>query len=201
MHTIAFLGDSLTDADRYRLKPEHLGYGYVADLQIHLSNMQYRLINLGFNGYKLADLLFQLSEEQTCAQIEQANELVLYIGINDVWSAENKPDAVWEEKVSQMETLFGHIHQELLNIAPQATLKVLIPYAPFTSLKGQRYLRQLQTFLISYCQREGLDYFETAHAIQENPDLYFVSDKVHYSPEGAKQLAQALWQWLITNYH
>lgn len=83
---ILFQGDSVTDEERDKSNPHHLGKGYAEFAAQRLKKMfpekQLEFLNLGISGNKSADL--RARWESDCIEIKP-DIVSLMIGINDVW--------------------------------------------------------------------------------------------------------------------
>ena len=83
---ILFQGDSVTDEERDRNDPHHLGKGYAKFAAQRLKEVfpqkQLEFLNLGISGNKSGDLLERW--EKDCIAV-QPNIVCFMIGINDVW--------------------------------------------------------------------------------------------------------------------
>lgn len=195
MKYIAFLGDSLTDANRIRTQVDDLGNGYLYLLQQHLaaSQAQLTLLNLGFNGYRMIDLIFELSNDETLIRLKKADSVFLFIGINDVWHTEAFSDAEWQDYFKrcqeQWPILVKMIQQEVLS----KSLQIIIPTAAFKTAVLAERLKIFQDWFKKSCEIKQLPYIETADFLTEPTD--FVADGVHFTTQGQAKLATALYTY------
>ncbi len=77
---VVFQGDSITDANRHREDPAHLGEGYVKFVQD--ARPEWHVYNRGISGNRTYDLLKRWSEDTLALA---PDILSIYIGINEVW--------------------------------------------------------------------------------------------------------------------
>ena len=90
---VLFQGDSITDAGRDYLNPNHLGYGYSlmasAWFQALYPEKQVRFINRGISGNRAIDLAERWQED--CLDL-RPTWISLLIGINDTWRRYDQND-------------------------------------------------------------------------------------------------------------
>lgn len=77
---LLFIGDSITDCNRDRLRFEGLGTGYVANIAKALPNLT--VLNRGISGNRVVDLKARWDED--CLALHP-DILVVLIGVNEVW--------------------------------------------------------------------------------------------------------------------
>ncbi|WP_158607410.1 SGNH/GDSL hydrolase family protein [Aerococcus agrisoli] len=128
MKNILILGDSLTDAGRDKKNEKDLGQGYVRTIQNEMPETT--VINRGFNGARAIDLLFEV--ENLATEIQGADALVLFIGVNDVWSSQYRSEADW---ASKLESFTGHfallIDSISKHLPAQSSVYIVLPFARF----------------------------------------------------------------------
>jgi lysophospholipase L1-like esterase len=129
MKNILILGDSLTDAGRDKKNEKDLGQGYVRAIQEQLP--QVKVINRGYNGARTIDLLFEV--ENLADEIESADALVLFIGVNDVWSSHHRSPSDW---ASMLDSFTGHfallIDSLDKHLQADVPVHIILPFARFT---------------------------------------------------------------------
>jgi len=90
---VLFQGDSITDAGRDYLNPNHLGYGYSlmasAWFQALYPEKQVRFLNRGISGNRAIDLAERWQED--CLDL-RPTWISLLIGINDTWRRYDQND-------------------------------------------------------------------------------------------------------------
>lgn len=78
--TLLFIGDSITDCNRNRLRANGLGTGYVAKVAKALP--EFNVINRGISGNRVIDLKARWTKD---ALDLHPDILVVLIGVNEVW--------------------------------------------------------------------------------------------------------------------
>lgn len=104
---LVFEGDSITDAQRKREQPEHLGYGYVSiiagTLRTRTPQPDLQILNRGFSGHRTCDLV--LDWQARCIDL-QPDIFSLYIGVNNTWRRYDQNDStsaeVFEQELRQL---------------------------------------------------------------------------------------------------
>ena len=90
---VLFTGDSITDCQRVRDNPTHLGVGYAAftgaRLQMLLGSPELKIFNRGISGNRMKDLLGRLDADLLDLKPTVVSVL---IGINDTWRRYDKND-------------------------------------------------------------------------------------------------------------
>ena len=168
---ILFQGDSVTDEERDRNDPHHLGKGYAKFAAQRLKEVfpqkQLEFLNLGISGNKSGDLLERW--EKDCIAV-QPNIVCFMIGINDVWhSYAHGLDITTEEYSENCRRML-----EALKSKTKAGLVVMEPF-----LLDRALSREYADILVP------LDGMMTAAAIEyRNEDLTF--DGVHPKEAGAR---------------
>lgn len=77
---LLFIGDSITDCNRDRLRVDGLGQGYVAKVAKALPD--FKVVNRGISGNRVVDLKARWTED---ALALHPDILVVLIGVNEVW--------------------------------------------------------------------------------------------------------------------
>jgi acyl-CoA thioesterase-1 len=121
---ILFTGDSITDCDRVREKPEHLGFGYAAmtaaHLQARLASSELKIFNRGISGNRAGDLLARFDEDLLALQ---PTVVSILIGINDVWRRYDRNDptdaATFERNYrALLEKITQHLKARVILLEP-----------------------------------------------------------------------------------
>ena len=125
MKTILFQGDSITEAGRYKPNPESMGNGYAcmaAGVVEYEHPGQYRCLNRGIGGNRIADLYARIREDL----INLKPDIVsILIGVNDIWSDVADDMGSSPEK---FERVYRWIVQEIQETLPQTKILLLGPY-------------------------------------------------------------------------
>ena len=184
---ILFQGDSVTDEERDRNDPHHLGKGYAKFAAQRLKEVfpqkQLEFLNLGISGNKSGDLLERW--EKDCIAV-QPNIVCFMIGINDVWhSYAHGLDITTEE--------YSENCRRMLEALKSKTKAGLVVMEPFLLDNPEPFREKLDPDIdaIRALSREyadilvPLDGMMTAAAIEyRNEDLTF--DGVHPKEAGAR---------------
>jgi acyl-CoA thioesterase I len=120
-----FQGDSITDANRDRSNPSHLGYGYVPWIQEAMPEVT--VINRGISGDRTGELL---ARWQTDCLALQPDFISIFVGINDVWHKYK-----WHKPMTN--ALFEANYRALLESAKRLnpTVKIML-ISPFVFPMG-----------------------------------------------------------------
>ncbi|MBQ7669778.1 MAG: SGNH/GDSL hydrolase family protein [Clostridia bacterium] len=125
MKTILFQGDSITDAQRLREDPDHLGSGYpllvAAKLGYEYPN-EYKFVNRGISGNKSVDVAARLEEDIINVEPDYMSILV---GVNDVWHG---IDYDWWATPEDLERSLVEIISETMAERPGVKIMLLEPY-------------------------------------------------------------------------
>jgi len=91
--TIVFIGDSITDADRFELAYQPYGFGYVHfvayTLLARYPQLSLNIINTGISGNTVRDLANRWQAD--CLR-HKPDILSILIGVNDVWRQHQEPE-------------------------------------------------------------------------------------------------------------
>ena len=127
--TIAFIGDSITDAERHRRAYHPLGFGYVHFaanfLRARHPNLTISIINAGVGGDTIIDL--QNRWQRDCLA-HRPNVLSVLVGINDVCRLTTEP--AFAQNAAAPET-FEVTYNQLLSQARQMRDVQLVLMEPF----------------------------------------------------------------------
>ena len=111
---LLFIGDSITDCNRDRLRVDGLGQGYVANVAKALPN--FTVYNRGISGNRVIDLKGRWAED---ALALHPDILVVLIGVNEVWH-QLKFGSPYTEAQYEAD------YREILSLARQANPNVKI---------------------------------------------------------------------------
>lgn len=191
MHTLVFIGDSITDAD-HGTDPEGLGDGYVRRVARYCGESAW-VLNRGVSGDRVTDLQKRWDAD---ALAERPWLLSVYVGINDVWRRFDSDDPTSAED-------FGGIYRDLLDRARRAGVERFVLMEPFVLPVEPAQSRWLDDL----AEKQAV-----VHRLASAPDSVLValqeplraaadrlgpaavaSDGVHPSEEGTRLIAAA---WL-----
>lgn len=197
MKTILFQGDSITDAQRIRNDPSHLGSGYplmVAGILGMREPGKYSFVNRGISGNKSVDVAARIDEDIIKVS---PDVMSLMVGVNDVWHG---IDYNWWATPEDMERSLTEIIERTKDAFPNVLIMLLEPYllreyaTDNTDEKPDKWERFRSEVAIRqeitkrYAEKYSLPFiplqkkFEEAAAI--NGVKYFTEDGVHPSPAG-----------------
>jgi lysophospholipase L1-like esterase len=198
--TVAFLGDSITDAGHARENPEDPGQGYLASLAGRMP--QTRLLNYGISGNRLEDVRARMESIPM-----EASTLVLYGGINDVVH-------IFKRDRPQTVEAFAAEFEGLLDDAARLgiPLRVIIPFIapaqsvpraqPWWPLPGDghaawvRELAPRQTAIQAACEARDIPCLPLQPLLGDSTEP-LSEDGVHPTPEGHARLGEAVADWLV----
>ena len=125
MKTILFQGDSITDAQRLREDPDHLGSGYaliVAGILGYNNPGEYKFVNRGVSGNKSVDVAARIQEDI----IDVAPDYMsLMVGVNDVWHG---IDYNWWATPEDLVKSLAEIIEKTRAACPDVKIMLLEPY-------------------------------------------------------------------------
>jgi lysophospholipase L1-like esterase len=194
---ILFTGDSITDCDRVRDNPGHLGFGYAAftaaHLQARLAAPQLKIFNRGISGNRVRDLLQRVEPDLLALK---PTVVSILIGINDTWRYYDSKDkteasaferdyrAVLEKITSQLQARIVLLEPFLLHVpADRHTWREdLNPKIDVTRKLAAEFGAELLPL-------DGL----FAQAATQAPAAYWAADGVHPSAAGHALIAET---WL-----
>lgn len=125
MKTILFQGDSVTDAQRLRNDPDHMGSGYALMAAARLgceSVGEYICINRGVGGNKSTDVYARMKEDIIDLSPDYMSILV---GVNDVW---HQIDYNCGETAETYETVMEKLITETRAALPKCKIMLMEPY-------------------------------------------------------------------------
>lgn len=194
---VLFQGDSITDAGRRRVEPEHLGNGYAmiaaGRCQVLHPRLKLRFLNRGISGNRAKDLRARWQED--CLDLRPTVVSIL-IGINDTWRRYDKNDPTAVDA-------FTADLRDLLDDCAEAGMRIVLcePFVlpvPEDRKKWRedldpriQALRSLAAeYAAAYVPYDGLF---AAAAVASGNAAHWAADGVHPSPAGHALMADA---WL-----
>lgn len=125
MKTILFQGDSITDAQRYKDDPDHMGSGYAimvaGELGIEAPG-KYRFINRGVSGNRSVDVVARMKQDILDIKPDYMS---LMVGVNDVWHKIEIDNGCGEDALrSSLETIITETRAS----CPGVRLMLIEPY-------------------------------------------------------------------------
>lgn len=203
---ILFIGDSVTDAGRNRLKSKDLGKGYpkmvAGMLQALYPELQLTFLNRGISGNKVDDL--EKRWQKDCIDLEPDIVSIL-IGINDTWHRVGQRNFGTEAAFRQ----FEHIYRILLQQISEQTDAKIVMMEPFLlhypedrrewriDLDPRREIiaKLANEFAIHYIQ---LDELLNEQAKRTGAQFLTGKDGIHPTLAGHRTIARA-WLGIVEN--
>jgi lysophospholipase L1-like esterase len=188
---LLFQGDSITDANRDRSNPRHLGYGYVPHIQaFYPDDVVY---NRGVSGDRTVELLERWQKD--CLDLNP-DILSIYVGVNDVWHKHkwNKPMTL-----DLFEANYRKLIDSIKRHNPNVKILLISPFVfPFGDF--QPHWRPDLDGEIAIIERLAGEYgalhlplekilFEQAKSI---PMKELADDAIHPTPLGHRIIAEAI---------
>lgn len=191
---ILFIGDSVTDVDRWR--PVGSGYGFGlgqgypmlvnARLGLECPDTDFEVINMGISGNTTRDLLQRWSTDVTNMR---PNIVSILIGINDVWRHFDQPGR--EDQIS-VEEYEANLKMLIDDTLPRArAILLLTPF--FMELHKDDPMRDLTDQYADVCRRlaeedERIFLVDTQQAfdvlLEKRHYMTIASDRVHPNTMG-----------------
>ena len=194
---ILFTGDSITDCNRLRDDPMHLGFGYVsyiaARLQAYLASPELQIFNRGIGGDRSGHLLNRIGPDLLDPK---PTVVSIMIGINDVWRRYDQNDP------TSAETYEKNYRTILEKIRDQLTARVVLIEPFVLHVPADRYAwREDLNPKIDVVRRLGVEFGAEllpldgifAKAATQAPAAYWAADGVHPTAAGHALMAEA---WL-----
>ena len=204
MKTILFQGDSITDAQRLRDDPDHLGSGYpllvAAKLGYEFPN-EYKFVNRGISGNKSVDVAARLEDDIINVEPDYMSILV---GVNDVWHG---IDYDWWATPEDLERSLVEIISETMAERPGVKIMLLEPYVlkEYATDNTEEKPNKWDTFRREVAKRQEItkkiaeDFGVSFVPLQGRFDSaslsrgvkYLSADGVHPTPAGHELIARA----------
>jgi lysophospholipase L1-like esterase len=202
-HKLAFVGDSITDANRARpvgegVRDRPLGDGYVALMEAiltaHAPGHRVRFVNMGVSGNTSRELAARFATDVVDLG---ASHVVVMIGVNDVWRAftrANWPD--WQISPVEFETTL----KGLVHLAGTAGIGVTLATPFFIEPNRQEAMRarmdEYGDIVRRLARQEQISLADTQAAFDGALSLLhqmqLALDRVHVNMAGHMILAQAV---------
>ncbi|MCK7488036.1 MAG: SGNH/GDSL hydrolase family protein [Bacillus subtilis] len=190
-----FQGDSITDANRNRSLPDHLGYGYVPLIQEALPEVT--VLNRGVSGDRTIELLDRWKTD--CLDLHP-DVVSIFVGINDIWHKYK-----WNKPMTN--DLFEANYRKLLDRVKEANPLVrLLLISPFVFPLGDYdpIWRDDLNAEIAIVAKLAAEYgaihlplekimFDAAKII---PMKELADDGIHPTPRGHRLIADAILNYL-----
>ena len=194
---ILFTGDSITDCDRVRENPDHLGFGYTAlaaaHLQARLASPELKIFNRSISGNRAAALLARFDADLLALK---PTIVSILIGINDTWRRYDSNDATSAES-------FERDYRSLLQKITMNLKARIVLLEPFLLHDPQdRYAwREDLNPKIDVVRKLAIEFGTEllpldglfAQAATLAPAKYWAADGVHPTPAGHALIAET---WL-----
>lgn len=197
---VVFLGDSITEFGQY---PN----GYIDLLNTHIARnglgKDYVLMGAGVSGNKVYDLLLRLESDVLS---KKPTDVVILIGINDVWHRNTRGTGTDPDKfaqfykaiIQQLKAAGIQVHLctptligELKNKANPLDLEL-----EETSAQIRQLAQQYNCTLIDL--REAFQQYLTTHNTRNQTSGVLTTDEVHLNDQGNQLLAQQIQKVLFT---
>jgi lysophospholipase L1-like esterase len=208
---ILFVGDSITDCGRGRIKPrwgadQHLGHGYVSMVHTALAtaypDYAIRTLNMGVAGDTVRDLAARWNSD---VLLLRPSWLSVMIGINDVWQHFDSFGVGVPITLDEFVRSLDHLVRQ-----PRQSLDGLVLMTPYY-LEGDRNdpMRSLMDEFGEAVRKVALthnailvDTQEAFEQIVPGLDPYgLASDKVHVSEVGHMIIARAFLKGIGVDWH
>lgn len=125
MKTVLFQGDSITDCERVRNNPSHVGYGYPLLVKSRLgfeNPNKYNFINRGISGNRSIDVYARIKADIINLKPDYMSIL---IGVNDVLLEIEDENGVDAEK---FEKIYCMLIEEIVAAIPEIKIMILEPF-------------------------------------------------------------------------
>ncbi len=203
---ILFQGDSITDCNRDRNKPEECGKGYPLLAAAYLKGNypgKYTSYNRGISGNRIVDVYARIKLDIINLKPDYMSIL---IGINDVWHELN-----WQNGVDavKFERIYNMLIEEIKEALPNIKIVIMEPFVlpgiatvsneehpgRWESFRAECDLRQQAAKRVA--EVNGLTYVPLQamfdEACTKAPADYWLEDGVHPTPAGHELIKQ---KWL-----
>ena len=206
MKTILFQGDSITDAQRIKEDPDHMGSGYALMVAGQLGCEEvgkYRFINRGISGNRTIDVCNRIQNDIIDLSPDYMS---LLIGINDLWHG---IDYTFGLPLEDFEPNVDKIINETLAAHPKCKIMLIEPFVlkeyetiprdsdPERWNKFNDGARARADLTKKIAEKHNIKFIpfqdKIEEASKETGVAYWSSDGVHLTPMGHRLLAEA---WL-----
>lgn len=177
---VLFQGDSITDAERYKENPEHLGNGYafLVAAELGMENPErYEFINRGINGNRITDVYARIKKDIINLK---PDVMSILIGVNDVWHELELETGVEAEKFYR---IYSMLIKEIKEALPDVEIMILEPFV----LKGTETTAEWEIF-----RKEVELRAEKSKEIAEKYQLTFIGLQKLFD-EAAERSSSGYW--------
>lgn len=207
---ILFQGDSITESQRFREFPDHMGSGFaimVAGQMGFEHPGEYNFINRGIAGQKSTDVYARIKEDIID---ENPHCMSLLVGVNDVWHG---IDYNWGATAETYEETLSSIIEETLAAVPNVKIMIFEPFVlkEYATCSTEDKPDKWETFRREVDIRRNIakeiaekyslkfvtlqDKFDAA--AEKTGVAYWLEDGVHPSPAGHELIAR---EWIKAYY-
>ncbi len=207
---ILFQGDSITESQRFREFPDHMGSGFAIMVAGELGFNhpgKYHFANRGIAGQKSTDVYGRI---QADIIDEKPDFMSLLVGVNDVWHG---IDYNWGETPETYERVLTSIVEETLAALPDVKIMIIEPFVleADATRSTEEKPEKWETFSREVAIRAKIakeiakkyslkfmtlqDKFEAA--AEKTGTAYWLEDGVHPSPAGHELIAR---EWIKAYY-
>lgn len=196
MHTLLFLGDSITDCN-HNFEPDNLGVGYVRRIseKINAPDSSYQVLNKGNDGFTISAL--SRLWNRSCQNL-QPDFITILIGINDLAVMKNTGKTV---SVALAE--FRDRYQSLITDIRKTTACPILLMEPFIFPHPAEYasweadLRTMSNIVEKIALDYRLSYLSLQDMLSDAAKKHgfsaITTDGIHLTPKGHALLAD---RWL-----
>lgn len=193
---ILFTGDSITDCQRDRTNPRHMGSGYPAivasRLGCELAELELEFFNTGIGGNRIADLHNRWADD--CIALKPDIVSIL-IGVNDTWHTFSGREAISPEEFKKK---YCEIIEKTLAALPKVQFIILEPFVLHTDEQKIAFRPDLdpkihlvreiaRKYAKSFLPLDGM----FAEAACRAEMTHWAGDGVHPTPYGHALIADA----------
>lgn len=207
---ILFQGDSITESQRFREFPDHMGSGFaimVAGKMGFEHPGEYVFINRGIAGQKSTDVYARIKEDIID---EKPYCMSLLVGVNDVWHG---IDYNWGETPETYERVLCSIIEETVAAVPDVKIMLIEPFVlkEYSTCSTEEKPDKWETFRREVDIRRQIaketaekyslkfvtlqDKFDAA--AEKTGVAFWLEDGVHPSPAGHELIAR---EWIKAYY-
>lgn len=199
MKTFLMQGDSITDANRTRERPEHMGRGYAQFTAGALEMAhpgEYDYINRGISGNRIVDVYARIKADIINLK---PDVMSLLIGVNDVWHEYSCQNGVASEKFERIyEMLLDEVEAALPNIKIILLGAFVVPGAalePFDYQAFRADVEERATITKKIAERRGYPFIDLQVLFDEaeaRGTARLTTDGVHPDHAGCELIKNAL---------